>query len=197
MGLAAALVLPAAAFAHCDTMDGPVVRDGRLALETGDVTPVLKWVTPEAEAEVREAFVKTAAARKLGAEAREVADMWFFETVVRVHRAGEGAPYTGLKPAGTPLEPPVEAADRALETGSVDTLVKAVTDAVAAGIRERFSHAVEARKHADKSLHAGREFVQAYVVFVHHVERLHLAATTDPGEHAGGEQAGPAATHGH
>jgi hypothetical protein len=43
-------------------------------------------------------FTKTLAVRKQSKEAKELADMYFFETLVRIHCAGEGAPYTGLKP---------------------------------------------------------------------------------------------------
>jgi hypothetical protein len=99
--LAAMLASPPRAIAHCDTLDGPVVRDARAALEARDVTPVLKWVEAEKEPEVREAFRHALAVRALGPEARTLADRFFFETLVRVHREGEGEPYTGLKPAGT------------------------------------------------------------------------------------------------
>lgn len=115
-------VLSENAFAHCDTLDGPVVQTARTALEKGDVTPLLKWVQADDEKEIRTAFQKTLAVRTKGAEAKELADMYFFETLVRIHRAGEGAPYTGLKP-GEAVDPAVALADRALETGSVDKLV--------------------------------------------------------------------------
>ncbi len=190
-----ATLLPGVVRAHCDTMDGPVVRDAKTALAQGDVTPVLKWVKPDSEAEVREAFARTMSVRKLGAEAAQLADTWFFETLVRVHRAGEGAPYTGLKPAGAPVEPAVAAADAAIETASPDALVRMVTHAVADGIRERLARVIETREHADGSVEAGREFVEAYVVFVHYVERLHLAAETDPSDHATEGQATPEHTH--
>jgi hypothetical protein len=36
-------------FAHCDTLDGPVVAAARQALQQRDVTPVLKWVNAEME----------------------------------------------------------------------------------------------------------------------------------------------------
>jgi len=181
---AVVLPLPRKASAHCDTMDGPVVRAAKLALDKPDVTPVLKWVKPRYEGEIRTAFQKTLDVRALSAEAKGLADMYFFETLVRLHRAGEGAPYAGIKPAGTAVEPPVAAADKALETGSADPLVRMVTEAVAAGIRERFAHATEKGKHSDDSVEAGREFVAAYVVFVHYVEGLYLAATAPPGAHA-------------
>jgi len=191
----AGLVHIRSASAHCDTMGGPVVMTAQAALEEGDVTPVLKWVKPEQEAEIREAFQKTLAVRALGPQAKQLADMYFFETLVRLHRAGEGAPYTGLKPAGA-VEPVVAASDKALETGSADALVKHVTEAVAAGIRDRFTRALEAKKHADDSVAAGREFVEAYVEFTHYVERLHLDAASPAAAH--GEAAMPtAAPHGH
>jgi len=75
------------AFAHCDTLDGPVVAMARIALDKGDVTPLLKWVRPEEEKEIRAAFQKTLAMRAKGSEAKEFADMYFFETLVRIHRA--------------------------------------------------------------------------------------------------------------
>jgi hypothetical protein len=176
-------LLPRTARAHCDTMDGPVVMAAKLALEKGEITPVLKWIKKEHEAEIQAAFKKTLMVRTKGPEAKELADIYFFETVVRLHRAGEGEPYTGIKPAGTELEPAIVAADKALESGSVEVLVKMVTDDVAKGIRERFEHAFAAKKDADKNVEAGREFVAAYVEFMHHVERLHLDAAGKAAPH--------------
>jgi hypothetical protein len=191
IGLAAA---PRAG-AHCDTLSGPVVMDARKALEKKDVTPVLKWVKQDDEAAIKEAFAKTLKVREQGPEAKEVADQWFFETLVRIHRAGEGAPFTGLKPAGTDLGPAVAGADKALETGSVDGLVKLVTDDVAKGIRERFNHALEKKKAKDKNVEAGREYVEAYVEFVHYVERLDQDATG--AAHHGAEASEAGGSHHH
>jgi hypothetical protein len=173
--LSAVLMLGVAASvrAHCDTLDGPVIKDARIALEKGDVTPVLKWVRQEDESEIRAAFREARAVRGGSAEARALADRYFFETLVRVHRAGEGAPYSGLKPAGAELGPAVEGSDAALESGSADALVKLVTDSAAVGLRERFLHVAEARKRAGESVEAGRRYVAAYVEFVHYAERLY------------------------
>jgi hypothetical protein len=162
--------------AHCDTLAGPVVMTAKVALEKGDVTPVLKWVKKEYEDEIRETFKKTVAVRKQSKESKELADMYFFETLVRLHRAGEGAPYAGLKPAED-IEPIIAETDKALESGSVENLVKKVSDAVSKGIHERFVHANETKKHADESVETGREFVEAYVEFTHYVERHYLDAT--------------------
>jgi hypothetical protein len=175
------LLAPVKASAHCDTMEGPVVNTARMALDKGDVTPVLKWVRKEDEGEIREQFKRTLVARKQGKEAGELADRYFFETLVRVHRAGEGAPYTGLK--SEPAEPIIQAADKALETGSAEHLVKHVSEAVAAGIRERFERVKAAKKHADESVEKGREFVAAYVEYTHYVERLYGDAAAKGGLH--------------
>ena len=160
--------------AHCDTLDGPVVESARHALTTGDVTPVLKWISTDDEQLIRTTFQYTMEVRKLGGQAQKLADMYFFETLVRIHRAGEGAPYTGLKP-GAEVDPAIALADKALESGSVDKLVGVLTDATAKGIRERFSRALETKKHGDESVAAGREFVEAYVIFTHYVEGLHAS----------------------
>ncbi len=166
------LAAPQRVSAHCDTLDGPVVGDARVALAKGDVTPVLKWVKPESEKEVRAAFDRTLAVRGKSPEARDLADMYFFETIVRLHRAGEGAPYTGLKPGGS-TEPAIVAADKALESGSVDAFGAGIGSEVAAGLKARFSAAYEAQKHASESVDAGRTYVAAYVNYIHFVEALH------------------------
>ncbi len=132
--------------------------------------------------------------RRQGKEAKELADMYFFETLVRIHRAGEGATYTGLKKE--PAEPVISAADKALESGSADSLIKLVTDAAAKGIRERFEHTKEAKKHAEESVEAGRAFVATYVEFTHYVERLHSDALS-PSGHDNAQQGGSEQHHHH
>ena len=176
--------------AHCDTMDGPVVVDAIAALSKADVSGVLKWVPKDKEEEIRTAFQKTLTVRSKGSEARELADMYFFETLVRVHRAGERAPYTGVKPAGTDPGPAVRAADQALEQGNVDELAKRIGELAEAGVRERFARANEAKKHANHNTEAGREFVEAYVVFVHYVEGLHNTIAGHGVHHAESEAEG-------
>jgi len=178
------------ALAHCDTMDGPVVKDAKAALAKGDVTGVLKWVPKASEDEIRQMFAKTLVVRAKCPEAKELADMYFFETLVRLHRAGEGFAYTGLKPAGTPVPPPVAKADEALAKGNVDELAEKIAAAVEAGIRERFAAAVEAAKRKDESVEAGRKFVAAYVQFVHYVEGVHETVMGHGAHH--GEPAGQA-----
>ncbi len=196
--LAAGLIFtPRLAQAHCDTMDGPVVQAAKAALEKKDVTPVLMWVSQEDEAEIRTAFSKTLTVRAKGTNAKELADQFFFETLVRIHRAGEGEPFTGLKPAGTGVEAIVRAADESLEQGSVDKLVKEITDEAAASIRQRFAAASEKRKHAEHSVAAGREFVAGYVEYVHYVEHLNQMAQGALAHHTEGQEEAPASTTAH
>lgn len=171
MVCSAMLLLPAWVFAHCDSLDGPVVNEARVALDKGEIAPVLKWVKAEDEETVRQAFVQARNVRKLNPEAKALADQYFFETLVRVHREGEGANYTGLKPAGM-LDPPIVKADQALANGSVDKLADTISAHVGQAMRERFAHALETRQQADKSVEAGREFVEAYVQYVHFVEGI-------------------------
>lgn len=199
LSLAALLLFPfSKANAHCDSLDGPVIVTAKAALERGDVTPILKWIQPADSNEIKEAFHKTLAVRAKGPEARDLADHYFFETLVRVHRAGEGAPYTGLKATVAEAGPAVVGADKALETGSVDSLVKLVAEEASEGIRARFAHARELRKHADHNVDAGREYVAAYVDYVHYVEGLHAASARKAGHHgeAEAETEARAAPHG-
>lgn len=171
------LFAPTKAMPHCDGLDGPVVKAAEKALASGDVNLVLVWVRKPDEKQVRQAFERTLAVRGLGAEARELADRYFFETLVRIHRAGEGAPYTGLKEAGRDLGPAIPLADQALTTGRIDPLLELLADETSKGVRERFQHAMKAKNYSTGDVAAGRRFVQAYVAFVHYVERAYEAAS--------------------
>ena len=185
----AVLLRPSTGAAHCDTLAGPVVQDAKAALEKGDVTPVLKWVKQDQENEVRKSFRRALAAKTKAPAVKEKAERHFFETLVRIHRAGEGAPYTGLKP-GEAIEPIVAAADQSLETGKAEDLIKQVNDETTTGIRKRFELVVEKKKHAEEGVAAGREYVAAYVDFTHYVEGLYQKAAGETGHHH------PAAHHG-
>jgi uncharacterized protein DUF6448 len=180
--LTTALAWASAAQAHCDTPDGPVVSAARAALDTGNVNLVLVWVQKNDEAEIRNAFQRARNVRRAGGEAKDLADMYFFETLVRVHRAGEGAGYTGLKPAGT-VEPPVAAADRAIETGKLQNLTMTIADRTETGLHAHFDHVMAKRKYKSSDVEAGRAYVAAYVEFVHYAERLYDAADTAAAEH--------------
>jgi hypothetical protein len=181
--LAAALLAPAAALAHCDGMDGPVVKAAQKALAEGNVNLVLIWVQPDDEAAIKTAFLKTLAVRKLSPEAKELADMYFFETLVRIHRAGEGAPYTGLKPAGRNLGPIIPAADKAIADGKVEPLLKLLPAAAHAGVRKHFKEMLAKKNFKVDDVPAGRAYVEAYVTFMHAAEGIHEGDHGDAADH--------------
>lgn len=189
---ALAWTVPAAA--HCDTLDGPVVAAARKALDTGNVNLVLVWVQKEDDADIRKHFDKTVAVRKAGGQAKELADMYFFETLVRIHRAGEGAGYTGLKPAGQ-IAPPIAAADKSLETGDLREVGQLISKRMEEGLHRNFDAMMEKKKYSPNDVAAGRAFSSAYVEYTHYVERLYDAAETLAPEHVGEKPPGPAHTH--
>lgn len=158
--------------AHCDSFDGPIIPEAQEALRTGDVQPLLKWVEAEHETEITEAFERARSVAADAPAAKELAELWFLETFVRIHREGEGAPYTGLKPAGS-MDPFYMQADAALDEGSVGELVEHVENAVGEKIRQRFAKAKHLQESAEESTEAGREFVAAYVNYMHFVEAIH------------------------
>ena len=175
---------------HCDSLDGPVVTAARKALDACDVDLILPYVHAAGAAEVRDAFDRAVKARTLGPEAEEVADRWFFETAVRVHRAGEGAPYTGLKPAGLDVGPVIPAAERALESGSPDEL----TDVLCALVREQVAHrlhrAMVLKTRADDSVEAARDYVEAMLGLQVWAHSIYKQVMVDPHAHAVGHDHG-------
>ena len=171
---------------HCDSLDGPVVMAARAALAAPDVDLVLPYVSAAGEAEVRDAFDQVVKVRALGVEAETVADRWFFETVVRVHRAGEGAPYTGLKPAGLDVGPVIPAAERALANGSVDELVGILCGELREQVRNRHDHAMRLKVDAGRSVPAARAYVEAMLGLQVWAHKVHRQVTADPHEHLGG-----------
>jgi hypothetical protein len=177
-------LVPIAARAHCDTLDGPVVKTALVALDKGDVRPVLAWVKEGHDREIQSAFAKALEARKRQPASHEASDHRFLETLVRVHRAGEGAPYTGLKAAGEGVGAAVQAADHAIEKGSVAGVEHALAEEIRSGLHDRFA-TLSARQPPGADVAAGRAWVEAYVDYVHYVERLELLArtTTGHGDH--------------
>jgi hypothetical protein len=159
--------------AHCDTMAGPVVKAAQEALRTRNVNLILIWVQTKDEGEVKEKFRQTLAVRKLSRQARELADNYFFETVVRLHRVGEGESYTGLKPLGTDLGPVIPLADKSLAAGSPTELLKLFPVAARADIEARFQDALKRRRFDRNDVESGRDYVKAYITFMHYVETLY------------------------
>lgn len=168
---------------HCDSLDGPVVTAAAAALEARRVELVLPYVPADDEQEVREAFAQTLAVEPLGPAAKRLADEWFFENVVRIHRAGEGAPYTGLKPAGLGHGPVVPVAERAIASGSPDELVAVLTRMVEDAVRARFEHVVRRKAGANGDVAANRRYVEAMLGLEVWSHSIHEALHADPHEH--------------
>jgi hypothetical protein len=152
-------------FAHCDTMDGPLIKDAKIAINTNNVNYVLKWVQPENETEIKEAFFLTMKVRKLSADAQNLADKYFFETVVRLHRSGEGVPFTGVKPSGIPIDEKVLAADKSIEIGNLSPLKDLVPEEMLPELQERFNKAMSLKNFDVNNVSEGREYIEAYVQF--------------------------------
>src|SRR5665811_1487290 len=172
---------------HCDSMDGPVVTAARKALEAGNVNLILPYVPKEGEEEVIRALEKVLPLRRLGNGAKEIASLYFFETVVRIHRMGEGAPYEGLKPAGLSEGPVIPVAEKAIETGSPDELVKTLSNMVREEVTHRLEHVMHLKLDKEKSVEDAREYVEAMLglqVWSHSIyERIQDAAHNGHHQH--------------
>ncbi len=173
---------------HCDSMDGPVVTAAKQALDAGDVKLILPYVPKDGEAEVRQAFEKVFPLHRQTNGAKQVADLYFFETVVRVHRAGEGAPFTGLKPAGLDVGPIIPVAEKAIETESSDELEQLLVNIVRTEVRKRFDHMVHLKKHAQENGDAARAYVEAMLGLQVYSHQIYLCAKAEA--HEGGHEHG-------
>lgn len=157
---------------HCDTKDGPVVKAAKKAISTGDIKYILPWASKESESEIKKAFKLTLKVRKLNKDASEIADTWFFETVVRLHRAGEGAGFTGLKPAGLDEGPVVPRAERSIEKSDPKEVISFLQKTLENQLKEMFRHVVHRKKFAEKDVDHAREYVETmlgFILFSHHL----------------------------
>lgn len=166
---------------HCDTRDGPVVKAAMKALETGNLNYVLIWIPAESEDELRSIFEKTLRARTAGKEARDVADDWFFENTIRLHRAGEGAAYTGMKPAGLSEGPVVPRAEKAIETGDPGETIGFILKTVEDDLTRRFGHVMGKKKYDVNDVAAGREYIEAFIGWVVYSHHLYQSVVSAPG----------------
>lgn len=167
---------------HCDSMDGPVVTAAKQSLDVGDVKLILPYVPKEGEAEVIQAFEKVLPLHRQANGAKQVADRYFFETVVRIHRAGEGAPFTGLKPAGLDVGPVIPVAEKAIETESPDELEQLLVNIVRTEVRQRFDHMLHLKKHAQEDVEAARAYVEAMLGLQVYSHKLYLCAKAEAHE---------------
>ncbi|MHA6644467.1 DUF6448 family protein [Mesorhizobium sp. A623] len=159
------VLYPQQASAHCDTMDGPTAKDGKLALESKNLNYALKWIEAGGAEELRKIFDQSIKVRALGPDARDLADQYFLESLVRIHRAGEGAPFEGLKPSGVPVDEKISAADKSIETGDLAPLAKLMTSELVPELEKRFVKVLKLKDYDSDNVDAGRAYVQAYVSF--------------------------------
>ena len=169
-------------YAHCDTKTGPVVTAAKNALNTGNVNLVLIWIQKEDEGLIKSAFANALEVRKLNTAAQELADNYFFETLVRIHRQGEGAPYTGIK-EDSEVELPVKAADEALDNGSAMEVQRLLADVVTKGVNDKFNTMLSSKRYDKNDVEAGRKLVENYVKFMHYVEGIYNAASKENHNH--------------
>jgi hypothetical protein len=141
---------------------------------------VLKWIDKSQESEIISLFNKTYKLKTGDKEIYEIVERHFFETLVRLHRETEGAPYTGLKPAGT-TKKIVVMSDKAIESGSIDDLMKKFSNHLEMVFREKYNKVLELEKVKNESVEKGRAYVKAYVEYTHLLEGMH-----DMLEHGGG-----------
>lgn len=158
---------------HCDTRDGPIVKAAKRALEMENINLILIWIPKSAEKELREAFGRALRIRRRGKDVQDLADDWFFETAVRLHRTGEGAPYTGLKPTGLDEGPIVPRAERAIDTGDPKDVISYVAQSVEKDLQKRFNDVVAKKRYDENNVEAGRAYVQAYINFVVYAHHLY------------------------
>lgn len=177
-----AVLATAPAWAHCDSETGPVAKGAQAALASGNVNAALPFVQPSAEAEVTSVFRQALAARGASEASRTVADRHFVETVVRLHRQGENAPYTGLKASGTDFGPAIVAAERALDTRSSTELGALLTASLEKSLRSRLEEVVSLQRYsAVPKSHDGvanaRRRVRAELEFEKYADTVYRAIT--------------------
>lgn len=160
---------------HCDTRDGPVVKAARKALEAGNVNIILPWVPKTAESELKNAFQRTIQVRKLGNGSMELADDWFYETAVRSHREGEGAPYSGLKPSGLDVGPVIPKAEKAIRDSDPKEVIDFLSKTIREEIQSRFENMMSKKDYAINDVDSARQYVQVmlgFLLFSHHLYKF-------------------------
>lgn len=162
-------------YAHCDSMEGPVIKAAIKSLETGNINYSLIWIPEKDEPELIRLFEKVLKVRKLNDDAKSLADRYFYETIVRIHRMGEGVGYTGIKPEGDKIEQGILDADLALETGSMDIIINNIPKDKTDKISHLFTETSSKKNFDLTDVSAGREYVESYVHFIHAVEEIYAS----------------------
>lgn len=170
--------------AHCDRVNGPVAVAAKQALETGDISQALIWVGEQQAEELRTKFKQSLRAYTNGEASRQLAERYFMETTVRLHREAEGMPYTGLKPA-QPSSKDIQTAEKALESKNLSPVTDLLSEEIRNKTTELYQHAMKAKKNRHQSVEAGREWVNAYVKYIVYVHKLYQKIQAGPAHGVG------------
>lgn len=171
--LAFYILFTSTVYAHCDSMEGPVINAAIKSLETGNINYSLIWIPEKDEPELIRLFEKVLKVRKFNDEAKTLADNYFFETLVRIHRMGEGVSYTGIKPDDYKIEQGILDADKAIENGSMDIILTQIPADRVNKISQLFAETTSKKNFDYNNVAAGREYVESYVHFIHSVEEVY------------------------
>jgi hypothetical protein len=166
------IYLPLNSLAHCDSYDGPLIKDAMKAIDKENVEYVYKWIEPEYEDEISRFFNKTVSLKSGDREIYKIVEKHFLETLVRLHREGEGEPFTGLKPAGS-IPPLLIMADESLVSGNVEFLVNEIKIHLDELVNDKFSQAFALSKAKEENPEKGRAYVRTYVEYIHFIEAIH------------------------
>jgi hypothetical protein len=170
--------------AHCDRVNGPVATDARKALETGDLSHALIWVTDQQAEELKSTFEQSLKVYTKGDESQELAERHFMSETVRLHREAEGMPFTGLKPAQESSED-IQTAEQALESGDLAPVTDLLAEEIRQKTNELYQDAMEAKDSSEQNVEAGRQWVDAYVKYIVYVHSLHQKIQADPAHGVG------------
>jgi len=170
--------------AHCDRVNGPVATAAKKALQTGDVSHALIWVGESQTKELKSKFKQSLSAYNSGKEAQKIAERYFMETTVRLHREAEGMPYTGLKPA-QPSSEDIQVAEKALDSGNLSPATNLLAKEIRQKTKELYQNAMKAKESRHQSVVAGRRWVDAYVKYIVYVHKLYQKIQSGPAHGVG------------
>lgn len=170
--------------AHCDRVNGPVAVAAKKALQTGDSAHALIWVTDQQADELKSIFEQSLEVYAKGGDSQELAERYFMESTVRLHRQAEGMPYTGLKPA-RPNPDDIQVAEEALESGDVAEVTDLLAQEIRHKISELHANVMAAKDNKDQSVETGREWADAYVQYVVYIHGLYQNIQAGPAHGVG------------
>ena len=166
-------------YAHCERENGPVAVAAKEALKSEDFSKVAIWIGEEQEEELKNKFRQSLSVYHKGGDSKELATEYFMSNAVRLHRAAEGMPFTGLKPAQAAAKD-IQVAEKALKTGNLDPVMDMFSSKMEDEAQKWFQKALEAKKNKDESVKAGREWADKYVKYIIYLHKLYQKIEAGP-----------------